>query len=90
MPDDVTNEEKWRRFRALEKLQERIAREIHAEYLGSTVPILFESKVKDRWKGRTPTNKLVFLESNADLQGQVLPVKIIRTGPWSMLGELTE
>jgi len=32
----------------------------------------------------------VFVENEADLRGQELPVKIIRTGPWSMLGELTE
>ncbi len=90
MPDDVTNAEKWRRFRAIEKLQESVVREIHAAHLGKVVPILFEDKVKKRWRGRTPTNKLVFLESEADLRGQELPVKIVRTGPWSMLGELAE
>ena len=36
--------------------------------------VLFEEKVKQRWKGRTPTNKLVFVESDEDLHGQVLPV----------------
>jgi tRNA-2-methylthio-N6-dimethylallyladenosine synthase len=49
---------------------------------------LFEEKVKRRWKGRTPTNKLVFVESELDLRGQVRPVKINWTGPWSMIGEL--
>ena len=90
MPDDVPHTEKWRRFRAIEKLQESVVREIHAAHLGKVVPILFEDKVKKRWRGRTPTNKLVFLESEADLRGQELPVKIVRTGPWSMLGELAE
>lgn len=88
MPDDVPAAEKWRRFRALEKLQENVVREIHATYLEKTIPILFEEKLKNRWKGRTPTNKIVFVESDADLRGQILNVKIIRTGPWSMLGEL--
>lgn len=88
MEDDVPAAEKWRRFRALEKLQESVVREIHASYLGKTVPILFEEKVKKRWKGRTPTNKIVFVETDADLRGRILPVKIVRTGPWSMLGEL--
>ena len=37
--------------------------------------MLFEEKVKQRWKGRTPTNKLVFVESELDLRGQVLPVQ---------------
>jgi tRNA-2-methylthio-N6-dimethylallyladenosine synthase len=88
MPDDVPDEEKWRRFRLLEDLQEQIAAEIHARHLGQTVPILFEEKVKNRWKGRTPTNKLVFAESADDLRGMTRPVKIEWTGPWSMIGTI--
>ncbi len=89
MPDDVTDEEKWRRFRLLEELQETIAAEIHARYLGQTTEVLFEERVRGRWKGRTPTNKLVFVETEQDLQGQILPVEITWTGPWSMQGKLT-
>ena len=88
MPDDVPDEEKWRRFRTLEELQEKLVDEIHARYLDQTVEVLFEEKVRGRWKGRTPTNKLVFVESEADLRGQVVPVHITRTGPWSMQAHL--
>lgn len=88
MPDDVPDEEKWRRFHLLEELQEGIAAEIHAGYLGKTVEVLFEEKVKERWKGRTPTNKLVFAPAEENLQGQLRPVKIEWTGPWSMIGSL--
>jgi len=88
MPDDVPDEEKWRRFRTLEELQEKLVDEIHARYLDQTVEVLFEEKVRGRWKGRTPTNKLVFVESEADLRGQVVPVRITRTGPWSMQAHL--
>jgi tRNA-2-methylthio-N6-dimethylallyladenosine synthase len=89
MPDDVPDEEKWRRFRLLEDLQEGVAAEIHARYLGQTVPVLFEEKVKNRWKGRTPTNKLVFGESDGDLRGVTKDVTINWTGPWSMIGEIS-
>jgi tRNA-2-methylthio-N6-dimethylallyladenosine synthase len=89
MPDDVPEEEKWRRFRLLEELQEKIAAEIHAGYVGQKVPVLFEDKSKGkRWRGRTPTNKLVFVESEGELRGQVLPVEITWSGPWSMIGSL--
>ena len=88
MADDVPATVKWERFRAIETLQESIARNIHAAYLDQTVEVLFEEKAKKRWKGRTPTNKLVFVETDTDLRGKILPVKITWTGPWSMLGEL--
>ncbi len=88
MVDDVPAEEKMRRFRQLETLQEQIATEIHARYLGQRVRVLFEDKNKKRWRGRTPTNKLVFVESEADLRGREEEVLITWTGPWSMLGQL--
>jgi tRNA-2-methylthio-N6-dimethylallyladenosine synthase len=85
--DDVPADEKMRRFRVLEEQQERIASEIAMRYLGEQVEVLFEEKVKGRWKGRTPTNKLVFIESEDDLTGRILPVRITWAGPWSMQGE---
>jgi tRNA-2-methylthio-N6-dimethylallyladenosine synthase len=84
LPDDVSNTEKMDRFRKLEDLQERIVDGINRKYLGETVEVLFEGKVKDRWKGRTPTNKLVFVEADEDLKGKIVPVTITWTGPWSM------
>ena len=88
MPDDVTDEEKWRRFRELEALQEQIAGEINARHLGEQVQVLFEEQVRGRWRGRTPTNKLVFVESEEDLHGQLRGARITWTGPWSMQGAL--
>jgi tRNA-2-methylthio-N6-dimethylallyladenosine synthase len=86
--DDVSEDEKWRRFRLIEELQEDIATEINQKYLGEMVEVLFEGKNKGRWRGRTPTNKLVFVESDQDLLGKVQLVKITWTGPWSMQGSL--
>jgi len=86
MPDDVAEDEKMRRFRVLETLQESVAGEINAAYVGQSPLVLFEEKVKDRWKGRTETNKLVFAESETDLRGQVRPGLIAWAGPWSMIG----
>jgi len=89
MENDVPEMEKWRRFRTLEDLQERIASQIHASYLKRTVPVLFEERSKKgRWRGRTETNKLVFADSKDNLQGKILPVSIHWTGPWSMVGNL--
>ena len=86
--DDVADEDKWARFRELEELQEHVVGEINAKYLGESVEVLFENKVRGRWRGRTPTNKLVFVESEENLRGQLREVQITWTGPWSMQGRL--
>jgi tRNA-2-methylthio-N6-dimethylallyladenosine synthase len=86
--DDVTEEEKMHRFRMLEDQQARIVGEINAQLLGETVEVLFEDKVKGRWRGRTQNTKLVFVESEQDLRGKELPIQITWTGPWSMQGRL--
>jgi len=90
MIDDVPDEEKWRRFRMLEELQEGIATEINAQLLGRTLFVLFEEKVRGRWRGRTETMRWVFVESDQDLTGKLLPVQITWTGPWSLQGQLVQ
>lgn len=86
LEDTVPADEKMRRFRQLETLQEEISAEINARLLGQSVSVLFEEKARSRWRGRTPTNKLVFVESDQDLLGEEKDVRITWTGPWSMIG----
>lgn len=86
MEDDLPQEEKMYRFRVLEELQAQIAGEINTGYVGRTVNVLVEEMHKDRWKGRTRTNKLVFFKSDDNLRGQIVPVRIEWAGPWSMRG----
>jgi tRNA-2-methylthio-N6-dimethylallyladenosine synthase len=90
MQDDVSNAEKWERFRAIERLQEQITTSINAQYLHNRVSVLFEGRKKERWYGRTPTNKLVFVESPTSLIGKIEDVTITWTGPWSMIGEIAQ
>jgi tRNA-2-methylthio-N6-dimethylallyladenosine synthase len=88
MDDDVSADEKMRRFREIEQTQETISTEINSHYLGTKTQVLFEDKAKKRWRGRTTTNKLVFVETEEDLRGQVKEVQIQWTGPWSMIANL--
>ncbi len=90
MEDNVPEEEKMRRFRLLEALQEEIAAEINSHLMDQTLSVLFEEKSRGRWRGRTRTNKLVFVESEENLLGQERTVRITWTGPWSLIGELPE
>jgi tRNA-2-methylthio-N6-dimethylallyladenosine synthase len=88
-PDDVPPEEKEYRRQALDDLQAELVGEINAKFLGQTVEVLVEEKHKERWKGRTRNNKLVFFEdAGQDWIGRTACVKINWTGPWSMIGTL--
>lgn len=101
MADDVSDAEKERRFRALEELQSQVAAEINGRLVGRTVEVLVETRhpaarqgapdgrpppPRDRWKGRTRTNKLVFFDSAEDLRGRLVPVRVEWAGPWSLVG----
>ena len=89
MPDDVPPEEKERRRKAIEDLQERVAGEINAHFLDQTVEVLVEGEHKGKWRGRTRTNKLVFFEdAGTDWRGKLANVAITWTGPWSMQGTI--
>jgi tRNA-2-methylthio-N6-dimethylallyladenosine synthase len=88
MPDDVSDEEKRRRFALIEDLQAEILADINAGQLGQTVEVLVEEQHKGKWRGRTPQNKLVFFEDDADWKGKLVDVEITWTGPWSMQGRL--
>jgi tRNA-2-methylthio-N6-dimethylallyladenosine synthase len=87
--DDVPLEEKERRRQVIDELQAEIVSDINSKFLGQTVEVLVEEKSKNRWKGRTRTNKLVFFDASRDARewkGKLANVKIDWTGPWSMIG----
>jgi tRNA-2-methylthio-N6-dimethylallyladenosine synthase len=88
MVDDVPEEEKERRFQALDEQQARIVAEINSRYLGQTVEVLVEDLHKGKWRGRTPQNKLVFFEDAGEWRGRLANVEVTWTGPWSMQGRL--
>ncbi|MEW5717565.1 MAG: tRNA (N6-isopentenyl adenosine(37)-C2)-methylthiotransferase MiaB [Chloroflexota bacterium] len=89
--DDVPPEEKERRRKAIDDLQAEIVGKINARFWGQTVEVLVEEKSKNRWKGRTRNNKLVFFDASRDARewkGKLAHVKIEWTGPWSMIGKV--
>ncbi len=89
MTDDVSPEEKKRRWDVLDKLQEQVVGEINRRSLGETVEVLVEERHrKGRWRGRTRTNKLVFFADAGDWRGKLAQVRITWAGPWSMIGEV--
>ncbi len=92
MIDDVSADEKESRRIRLDELATKINAEKSAELLGQTVEVLVEEfqEKKNRWRGRTPHNKLVFFESDKNCLGQLVNVKIEWTGPFSLIGTANE
>lgn len=88
MEDDVPEEEKKRRHLALDTLQAEVIAEINRRFLGQTLPVLVEDRHKGKWRGRTPQNKLIFFEDDADWRGRMVDLEVTWTGPWSMQGRL--
>ena len=87
LEDNIPPTEKKERLNTIEQLQEKITAEINARLQGKKVEILVESKVKDKWQGRTRSGKLVFYNDNHDCLGRLVNVRIEKTSPWSLQGK---
>ena len=88
LEDDVSQEAKRERLKAVEELQEKVATEINAEMLGGTTQVLVEGRKRGRWYGRNRNDKLVFFSDDEDLKGEMVAVQVEKTGPWSLQGAL--
>ncbi len=88
MPDDVPEAEKERRRAAIETLQQGISHEINQSLVGKEVDVLVDGKQRDRWRGRTSTNKLVFFDSDGGWYGRLARVRLTAAGAWSLQGEV--
>ncbi len=86
MPDDVSQSEKERRLQEVEQIQERTLTLKNARFLGETVDVLVDGQRKGKWQGRTRSDRLVFIEDERDMLGQLVDVRIERTSPWSLQG----
>jgi tRNA-2-methylthio-N6-dimethylallyladenosine synthase len=84
--DDISPGEKKRRLEEIDRLQEKIQAENNANLRGETVEILVEGKKKDKWYGRTRTDKLAFFRSDREQRGKLVNVKIEKTSAWSLQG----
>ncbi len=99
--DDVAPQEKQRRLKAIEALQESVLTEINNGYFGTTQEVLVDgvnAREGGRWQGRTRTDKLVYFdlpedavglkESDASGLGRLVDVRITKTTPWSLQGRV--
>ena len=90
MQDDVPQDEKKRRLKAIEEIQESVATDINAKLLNTSQRILVEGKRRGRWFGRNRNDKLIFFDSPNDRKGEMVDVRVERAGPWSLQGTPAE
>jgi len=88
LEDDVPLLEKKRRLGHIERLQEAIAAGINAQLRNKVVEVLVEAKAGEKWQSRTRSGKLVFFSDNSDRRGQLVKIRIDKTSPWSLQGEV--
>jgi tRNA-2-methylthio-N6-dimethylallyladenosine synthase len=94
--NQIPNDVKQARFEEIMKLQNNITLNKNKEYEGKAVEILIEGKSKNddnKLMGRTRTNKIVTLalnslQSQEDLTGRLIDVKITKGSLYSLEGEI--
>lgn len=91
LPDTVSEEEKTRRFLALEKLQISIQKEIFQSYVGAEVDVLvegFSARSRDDLTGHTTCNKVINFRAEPGLIGELVKVKVTEAKTHSLYGEV--
>lgn len=91
LADDVPEDVKTARIRALQLLQRRRQWALHEAAVGTTVEVLVDARSRRRdWEvsGRTSGNTVVNLPGSPALVGRFVPVTIKRAGPNSVWGEV--
>ncbi len=86
--DNIPLATKKARLNVIEELQEEIATEVNAQLSGRILEVLVEGRKKGKWHGRSRSGKLVFLTSQNNLLGRLVKVRIMKTSPWSLQGEI--
>ncbi|HQQ05028.1 MAG TPA: tRNA (N6-isopentenyl adenosine(37)-C2)-methylthiotransferase MiaB [Kiritimatiellia bacterium] len=84
--DDIPEDVKEQRRKHLDDIQVAIQKDQNRRLENTVVEVLAEDMDKNRWRGRTPQNRIVFFESPCDCLGKLVRVKIDWTGPFTMTG----
>lgn len=93
MEDVMSEEHKHENFEKMLKLQNDISLERNLCLIGSVQTVLVEGESKtDRKKqsGRTEGGKLVHFDSDKDMTGEMVKVKIESANTWTLSGKLEE
>lgn len=90
LKDNVSLDEKKRRKKILTNILKTTALKNNEKLIGRGLDVLVE-KSKDGFEiGKTKTSKTVKFESNKNLVGQIIEIKITHATPWRLKGKINE
>ncbi|MCX7614330.1 MAG: tRNA (N6-isopentenyl adenosine(37)-C2)-methylthiotransferase MiaB, partial [Clostridiales bacterium] len=93
MEDNVSKEEKQKRFDRLLLIQNQISKQLHNEYVGKTMRVLIDAFSEDNQfalEGRTDGGRLVHLNGDRSLIGTYQDIKIERSSTWALFGTIDD
>lgn len=89
LEDDVSQEEKKDRWHRLNQVLKNIALENNQKYKDQTVEVLVEKCRKGICEGRSEHFKTCTFESQEDLTGKLVKMKVVNPREWLLEGSLT-
>jgi len=93
LTDDVPFEVKRRRLMEVQQTQKAIQTGIHEGFIGRTIRVLCQGKSKKDgrvYSGRSEGYQVVNFQSETDVIGRFVQVRITSSGPYSLRGELAK
>lgn len=91
MPDNISAEEKTKRFLELEKTQKVLLKQSLDSFLGKTIKVLVEkisAKIKNQYSGHSSCHKVVNFSGSPDLLGKIVDVRITQSKANTLFGEV--
>ena len=90
MDGQVPDEVKTERMKRLLDLQKKIMSELAKRYEGTIQEVLVEEEKNGELIGRTTTNKWASFKGDKSLLGKIVRIKVTKSSPFSLEGELVE
>ena len=89
MPDQIPQTIREERHQRLLSVVNEIGNRRYKNLIGQQMEILIEgpSKRPERWIGRTRCNKIVLFEGSERHRGELMDVRITRTGSFTLYGD---
>ncbi len=90
MPNQVEDRVKKQRSQRMLTLARESAQNFNQQFLGKTMPILWEKQTNGIWSGHTDNYIRVYTKSNNDLTNKLLPVKLVEVREDGVWGKVVD